>query len=67
MKVRELEKMIKNDGWYYKNSRGSHDHYIHPWKKGKVTIPNHRGDVDPRTAKSILKQAELEYLFKLLH
>jgi predicted RNA binding protein YcfA (HicA-like mRNA interferase family) len=60
MKVRELEKIIKADGWAYKNSRGSHDHYIHPTKKGKVTIPNHKGDLDPRTAKSILEQAGLK-------
>lgn len=32
---------------------GSHKQYKHPTKKGKVTIPNHSGDVDPGTAKSI--------------
>ena len=53
------EKIIEADGWVYKNSRGSHDHYIHPTKSGKVTIPNHRGDLDIRTAKSILQQAGL--------
>lgn len=60
MKVREIEKIIKSDGWVYKNSKGSHDHYIHPTKKGKVTIPNHKGDLDPRTAKSIFEQAGLK-------
>lgn len=60
MKVRELEKIIKADGWEYKNSKGSHKHYTHPTKKGKVTIPNHSGDVDLKTAKSILKQAGLK-------
>ncbi len=28
-------------------------------KPGKVSIPNHPGDLDPRTIKSILKQAGL--------
>lgn len=57
MRVREIKKLIEADGWIYKNSRGSHDQYVHPHKLGKVTIPNHRGDLDTRTAKSILKQA----------
>lgn len=57
MKFREIEKIILSDGWRLKNSRGSHCHYTHPTKSGKVTIPNHTGDLDPRTVKSILKQA----------
>nr|WP_253184886.1 type II toxin-antitoxin system HicA family toxin [Megasphaera cerevisiae] len=32
---------------------------MHPTKPGKVTIPNHSGDLDSRTVASILKQAEL--------
>ena len=59
MNVREIKKIIEADGWVYKNSRGSDDHYVHPTKSGKVTIPNHRGDLDIRTAKSILQQAGL--------
>lgn len=59
MRFKEVEKIILNDGWYLKNSKGSHNHYVHPTKKGKVTIPNHSGDLDPRTVKSILKQAGL--------
>ena len=60
MKFKELEKLIKADGWIYKNARGSHNHYIHPIKSGKVTIPNHSGDIDIKTLKSILKQAGLK-------
>lgn len=59
MRFKEIEKMLLDDGWTYKNAKGSHNHYIHPVKKGKVTIPNHPGDLDPRTVKSILKQAGL--------
>ena len=61
MRVREIKKIIEADGWIYKNSRGSHDQYVHPEKPGKATIPNHRGDLDPRTAKGILEQAGLEW------
>lgn len=51
--------MIKDDGWYQVKQVGSHRHYKHPTKKGKVTIPIHNGDLKPQTAKSILKQAGL--------
>lgn len=59
MRFREIEKIILDDGWQFKNARGSHFYYVHPTKPGKVTIPNHSGDLDPRTIKSILKQAGL--------
>lgn len=59
MTFREIEKIILADGWQFKKVRGSHYSYIHPTKPGKVTIPHHNGDIDPRTVKSILKQAGL--------
>ena len=33
MKARELEKIIKNDGWVLDYSKASHYHYKHPIKK----------------------------------
>ncbi len=57
MTFREIEKILTADGWTFKNAKGSHNHYIHPTKSGKVTVPNHSGDLDPRTVKSIFKQA----------
>ena len=60
MRFREVEKILLNDGWVFKSARGSHNQYIHPVKKGKVTIPNHRGDLDMKTVNSILKQAGLK-------
>lgn len=59
MKAKELEKLILSDGWYHKNTKGSHKHFKHPSKPGKVTIPQHSGDLDTKTAKSILEQAGL--------
>ncbi|PKM45560.1 MAG: addiction module toxin, HicA family [Firmicutes bacterium HGW-Firmicutes-8] len=32
----------------------------HPTKQGKVTVPHPKKDLDPKTIRSILKQAELE-------
>ena len=60
MKFREIEKILLADGWYLKNTKGSHNHYKHPTKPGKVTIPKHNRDLDPGTLKSILEQAGLK-------
>lgn len=60
MTFREIEKIVLNDGWVLQGSRGSHYYYTHPTKKGKVTIPNHKGDIPKGTVNSILKQAGLK-------
>ncbi len=57
MTVREITKILKADGWYEVDGRGSHKNYKHPTKKGKVTVPNHIGDIPKGTLKSIMKQA----------
>jgi predicted RNA binding protein YcfA (HicA-like mRNA interferase family) len=61
MKVRDIIKLIRDDGWYLVVTRGSHRQYKHPTKLGRVTIagkPSH--DVTPGTLNSILKQAKLK-------
>jgi predicted RNA binding protein YcfA (HicA-like mRNA interferase family) len=60
MKFREIDKILKKDGWYVVNVKGSHYQYEHPTKDGKVTVPRHNTDFRLKTAKSILKQAGLE-------
>ena len=55
MRFREIEKIVLNDGWELVDVRGSHHQYKHPTKTGKVTIPNHRGDIPQRVVNSILK------------
>ena len=61
MKVREILKLIKNDGWKLIRTRGSHRQFRHPAKMGKVTVSGHPGDdVAPKTLNSILRQAGLE-------
>lgn len=60
MRPREVEKIILADGWRYKETKGSHKHFVHPEKPGKVTIPQHPGDtIDATLLKRILKQAGL--------
>jgi predicted RNA binding protein YcfA (HicA-like mRNA interferase family) len=61
MKVRDIIKMIEDDGWFLVATRGSHRQYKHPTKPGRITIaghPNH--EVAPGTLNSILKQAKLK-------
>ena len=60
MKFLEIERIIKNDGWRFKSSSGSHYHYVHAVKPGKVTIPFKRGDLHIKTISSILKQARIK-------
>ena len=61
MKVRDVIKLIKNDGWYLARTRGSHRQFKHPEKAGLVTVPGKPGDdLAPGTLNSILKQAGLK-------
>ncbi len=61
MKVRDIIKLIKDDGWYLVATRGSHRQYKHPVKAGRVTIAGKLShDVTPGTLNSILKQAKLK-------
>lgn len=60
MKVRDIIKMIEEDGWYLVVIRGGHRQYKHPTKSGRVTIADHLSDdLAPGTLNSILKQAKL--------
>jgi predicted RNA binding protein YcfA (HicA-like mRNA interferase family) len=61
MKVREIIRMVEEDGWYLDRTRGSHRQFKHAVKKGLVTIAGKPGDdVAPGTFNSILKQAGLK-------
>jgi predicted RNA binding protein YcfA (HicA-like mRNA interferase family) len=61
MKVRDVIKIIKADGWYPVVTKGSHRQYKHPTKPGRVTIAGHPShDLAPGTLNSILKQAQLK-------
>lgn len=59
MTVREIEKLLLADGWVHKNTKGSHKQFVHPQKPGKITVPQHKGDLDIKTARSILRAAGL--------
>lgn len=51
-------RMLQNDGWSQESQRGSHRHFTHPTKPGKVTVAGQMSeDVAPKTLRSILRQA----------
>ncbi|MFJ8529954.1 type II toxin-antitoxin system HicA family toxin [Bacillus sp. NPDC094106] len=57
---RDAIKVIKKDGWFLKDIRGDHHQFIHPTKKGKVTIQHPVKDLPKWIYHSILKQAGLK-------
>jgi predicted RNA binding protein YcfA (HicA-like mRNA interferase family) len=61
VKVRELIKVLEEDGWYQARTRGSHRQFKHSTKTGTVTVAG-KANVDiPRgTLNNILKQAGLK-------
>jgi len=61
MKVRNVLRLLRDDGWYLAVTEGSHRQFKHPTKKGRVTVPGKPNDDLPHgTLNSILKQAGLK-------
>ena len=61
MKVRDLLRLLHDDGWQVERTRGSHRQLVHSTKTGTVTVSGHPADdVHPKTLKSVLKQAHLD-------
>jgi predicted RNA binding protein YcfA (HicA-like mRNA interferase family) len=62
MKVREVLKLLRADGWYQVPSRGGHRQFKHSTKRGRVTVAGKPGDnLAPGTLNSILKQAGVRH------
>ena len=60
MKVREIIRILLDDGWFLAATRGSHRQYKHGAKPGRVTVAGKPSDdVAPGTLASIRKQAQL--------
>jgi len=61
MKVRQIIRIIEQDGWYIVRSKGSHRQFKHPDKKGLVTIAGKlNDDLAKGTLNSIIRQAGLK-------
>lgn len=60
MKVKEVLKRLRTDGWVIVRSTGSHRQLQHPTKPGTVTVAGKPSmDVHPKTLATIWKQAGL--------
>ncbi|ALK08884.1 YcfA-like protein [Blastochloris viridis] len=57
---RDIIRLLEQDGWIYVGATGSHYHFRHPAKPGKVTVPHPRKDLHPKTARSIFRMAGLK-------
>lgn len=61
MKVRDVIRLIEQDGWFLVATRGSHRQYKHANKPGRVTIAGKPSDdMAPGTLNSMFKQARLK-------
>jgi len=61
MKVREVIRLLQQDGWCHIRTRGSHRQFQHPEKSGTVTVAGKLGlDIPPGTLNSILKSSGLK-------
>ena len=60
MRVRDVVRMLEQDGWRQVVQRGSHRQFRHPTKPGRVTVAGKPGqELAPGTLGSILRQAGL--------
>ncbi len=60
MDSREIIKILKEDGWQLKRTKGSHHQYNHPVKKGLVTVQHPVKDLRKDVLNSIKNQAGLK-------
>lgn len=56
MDSKEVIRLIEADRWYQVAQRGSHRHFKHPTKPGKVTVPHPERDIPVGTLRSIERQ-----------
>lgn len=58
MKVADVLRRLKAEGWYLDRTKGSHRQFKHPARAGLVTVAGKPGeDLAPGTLNSISKQA----------
>ena len=60
-KVRDLLRVLHEDGWFLERQTGSHRQFRHPSKKGTVTVNGHESDtLSHGLVNGILKQSGLK-------
>jgi len=61
LKVREVIRLLEQEGWVPVVTRGSHRQFKHPAKPGRVSVSGNLGDDMPRgILASVMRQAGLK-------
>lgn len=61
MKIEELIKRLRADGWFETRQSGSHKIFKHAQRNGILSVPYHKGkEVPTGTLNAILKHAGLK-------
>jgi len=61
VKVRDVIKLLEDDGWRLDRQSGSHRQFRHPTKPGTVTVAGNLGaELKSGTLASVLRQASLK-------
>jgi predicted RNA binding protein YcfA (HicA-like mRNA interferase family) len=61
LKVREVVRLLEQNGWVEMRSKGSHRHFKHPAHRFVITVPGQDGkELAPGTLNAILKMAGLK-------
>lgn len=61
MKVKDVIRLLEEEGWFHVATRGSHRQYKHSERPGRVTVAGKPSDdLAPGTLNSILKQSGLK-------
>lgn len=66
MKAEEIIKILKKNGYYFFNQKGSNMQFKHKVNKNKITVPYHsKQDLNINVIKSIEEHTNLKILKKL--
>jgi predicted RNA binding protein YcfA (HicA-like mRNA interferase family) len=61
LKIRDVLRLLEDEGWRLVVTRGSHRQYKHPTRPGRVTVAGKPSDdLAPGTLNSVLKQAGMK-------
>lgn len=61
MNSRTLIRMLEQDGFVLRNTKGSHKQYVHPYKSARVTVPHPCRTIPTGTLHNIYRQAHWDW------
>jgi len=60
LKIRDVIRLLREDGWVLDHQTGGHRQFGHPRKRGTVTVAGRPGaEIKPGTLASVMRQAGL--------